>query len=72
MGTVGKSLHCGFHGQGRANGSGLASLNNSSRLEGLGTVPSCPLPDLTLIEDRGNTGLVCESENKDVASETGL
>ena len=39
----------GKAGQGRANSLGLASLDNCGGLWGAGAIPSCPLPDLTLI-----------------------
>lgn len=40
----GQSLYGGSHGKGRVNHSGLASLYNSSRLCGIGTVPGCLVP----------------------------
>lgn len=65
-------LRSPWAGQGRANGSGLASLSNSSRLGGIVSV-SLVVCYLTLIDlEQGNTYLVCESENKEVAEETRL
>lgn len=50
----------------------MASLSNSSRLGGIVSV-SLVVCYLTLIDlEQGNTYLVCESENKEVAAETRL
>lgn len=50
--------------QGRRNSLGLATLNNSSRLWGIRAVLSSLEPGPGLVQGRGNTGLVCESQIK--------
>lgn len=44
----------------------IGQLNNFSRLWAIVAVSSCPIPGPGVIQGRGNTGLLCESQIKEV------